>query len=465
MLYTVSTVQDLPYDTKDPIAALATPWGKSALAVIRTSGEGSIERFAPAFSRPKALRKASGGSMLHGYVRDAESGENVDEVMAAVFRPPGGYTGQESVEIYAHGSPPGLQRLLDLLARLGFRPAAPGEFTLRAFVNGKMDLTSAEAVREIVEAKSARAQGLALGRLSGALGRRIDAVKGRLSALLAAVEVGLDYPEEEIEEPPELPPGEAVACAEELRRLLATYRSGRLYQEGAAVAIAGPTNAGKSSLFNLFLREDRSIVSGIHGTTRDYIESWINIGGIPVRLFDTAGLREADHPVEAEGIRRSGEVTEQASLVLYVADAAAGLEETDRRLFEEYREDERYLFLWNKVDLTTAEAPEGWLPLSAETGEGFAELEQRIEARLRSGHAGETEGEGELFIDSARQKRLLEGALEALERAAEGLRAGDPLDMIAPELREALDGLGEITGEVTNADILQQIFSDFCVGK
>jgi tRNA modification GTPase len=456
-------VQELPYDTKEPIAALATPWGKSALAVIRTSGEGSLELLARAFSRPEALREAESGMMIHGYVTDPDAGEAVDEVMAAVFRPPHGYTGQESVELYAHGSPPGLQRLLDLLARLGFRPAAPGEFTLRAFTNGKLDLTRAEAVREIVEAKSARAQGLALGRLSGKLSRRIDAVKQRLSSFLAAVEVGLDYPEDELDEPPELPPGEAEACAEELSSLLATYRSGRLYQEGAAVAIAGPTNAGKSSLFNLFLREDRSIVSGIHGTTRDYIESWITVGGIPVRLFDTAGLRRADHPVEAEGIRRSGEVTERAALVLYIADAAAGLGEQDRRLFSERREDPRYLFLWNKIDLASGPAPEGWLPLSAETGEGFPALEAELEARLRSGESGE--GEGELFIDSARQKRLLEGALEALKRAGEGLRGEVPLDMVAPELREALDRLGEITGEVTSADILQQIFSDFCVGK
>jgi tRNA modification GTPase len=456
-------VQELPYDTKEPIAALATPWGKSALAVIRSSGEGAISLFAPAFSRPAAIERAASGRMLHGFLRDPATGEAVDEVMAAVFRPPEGYTGQESVEIYAHGSPPGIRRILDLLSGLGFRPAAPGEFTLRAFVAGKMDLTRAEAVREIVEAKSERAQGLALGRLSGNLSRRIDALKQRVASLLAAVEVGLDYPEEELEEPPELDTAEIGACGDELRRLLATYRSGRLYQEGAAVAIAGPTNAGKSSLFNLFLREDRSIVSGIHGTTRDYIESWITLAGIPVRLFDTAGIREAEHPLEAEGIRRSGTVTEQAALVLYVADGAAGPDARDREIFTQHRADSRYIFLWNKIDLAAGAAPEGWLPISAESGEGFAALEGEIEARLRGGETGA--GEGELLIDSDRQKRLLEQARDALERAQQGLREEIPMDMLAPDLREALDRLGEITGEVTSADILQQIFSDFCVGK
>jgi tRNA modification GTPase len=455
-------VQELPYDTKEPIAALATPWGTSALAVIRTSGEGAIDLLAGAFSRPEKLKAAESGTMIHGFLRDPETAEAVDEVMAAVFRPPHGYTGQESVELYVHGSPAGIQRVLDLLAGLGFRPAAPGEFTLRAFTAGKMDLTRAEAVREIVEAKSARAQELALGRLSGKLSRRIEAVKQRLASFLAAVEVGLDYPEDELEEPPELPAGELGQCAQELRNLLATYRSGRLYQEGAAVAVTGPTNAGKSSLFNLFLREDRSIVSGIHGTTRDYIESWITLGGIPVRLFDTAGIREAEHPIEAEGIRRSGEVTERAALVLYLVDAAAGMDERDRELFASRREDPRYIFLWNKVDLAAGPAPEGFMPLSAETGAHFPELEQEMESRLRG---GETGGEGELYIDSARQKRLLEAALQALEEAERGLREETPLDMVAPELRDALDHLGEITGEVTNADILQQIFSDFCVGK
>lgn len=453
-------MNELPYDTDDLIAALATPWAESALAVIRTSGEGSIAAMSDIFSHPERIEAAAGGSMVYGYLLEKD-GTEVDQVMLGIFRQPHGYTGQDSVEIYCHGSLPGIQRIMDLLYSAGFRDAAPGEFSLRAFFNGKMDLTRAEAVQEIIGAKSKRAQSLALHRLSGAVWKRIDAVKLRLKQLLSMVEVQLDYPEDEFEAAPDLDRGEFAEIREELGRLLDTYRAGKIFQEGVHVALAGPTNAGKSSLFNLFLREDRSIVSGVHGTTRDYIESWITIGGIPVRLYDTAGLRDAEHPVEAEGIKRSARIIEGSSLVLYVVDAGIGLTEQDRNIQDRERGNERYIFVWNKIDLHEGGVPEGWYGVSAETGEGFAEIEEEIGRRI----LGSESGESEVMIDSERQRRLLSKALESLQTAEKAVGEEVSLDFVATDLKEAMDALGEITGEVTSADILHQIFGEFCVGK
>ncbi|MFW6361190.1 MAG: tRNA uridine-5-carboxymethylaminomethyl(34) synthesis GTPase MnmE [Spirochaetota bacterium] len=456
-------MNELPYDTNDPIVALATPWAESALAVVRTSGEGVVDLVARAFSRPEELRAAGNATMLYGYIQtDAgPDGERIDEVMAAVFRAPHGYTGQESVEITCHGSLPGIQKILEVLRWQGFRDAAPGEFTMRAFLNGKMDLTRAEAVREIIGAKSRRAQSLALNRLSGALWRRIEGLKQKLKSLLAAVEVQLDYPEDEMEAAPDVPLETLQEIEGQLRQLLGTYRTGRLYQEGVRVALSGATNAGKSSLFNLFLREDRSIVSGVHGTTRDYIESWITIQGVPVRLFDTAGLRDPEHPVEAEGIKRSSRVVESAAVVVYVVDATVGPSGPERADFKAKGGDPRFLFVWNKTDLATEAAPEGFFAVSAQTGAGFEQLEAEIGRRI----LGSGGGQGDLLIDSTRQHALLQRADASLKEAAGAVEAGMPLDFVAADLKDALDALGEITGEVTSADILNQIFGDFCVGK
>ncbi|HDQ15313.1 MAG TPA: GTP-binding protein, partial [Sediminispirochaeta sp.] len=275
------------------------------------------------------------------------------------------------------------------------------------------------------------------------------------------VEVQLDYGEDELEAAPEFPRRKLLECRRDLEELLATYRTGKIYQEGVKVALAGPTNAGKSSLFNLFLREDRSIVSGVHGTTRDYIESWITVSGIPVRLYDTAGLREAEHPVEAEGIKRSGQVIEGASLVLYLADGSAPLRREDLEVQREHGEDRRYIFVWNKLDLKKHPAPAGWYGVSAETGEGFEALEGEIGRRI----LGEQRVDAEVMIDSERQRRLIEGALSAVYGCLMALEEEQALDIVALDLKEALDALGEITGEVSSADILQQIFGDFCVGK
>ncbi len=447
----------------DPIAALATPMGSSALAVIRTSGAGSLEALSRLLKDGRELNKTRGGTVHRATIRDGA--EEVDEVLISVFRAPRSYTGEDGAEITCHGSLPVIRRILTLLSRSGFRDAGPGEFTQRAFLNGKMDLTRAEAVNEIVRAKTDRARSLALQRLSGAVEKRISEARSALVDLRAGIEVRLDYPEDEAG-------AKAVdrIRLREAREILAglsrTYRRGRIFQEGASVVISGATNAGKSSLFNLLLREDRAIVSEVHGTTRDFLEGLVAIEGIPVRLIDTAGMRAPKDAVEAEGIRRAEEAVAGAELVLYLVDSSAGITGTDEDFLPRKGGLPRpapVLPIWNKIDLAGGSpAPDGFIPVSSLTGEGIEALEERIADVLLDGAS--TEG-AEPLIDSERQKVLLERAEEALGRFEESLDRGAALDLLAVDLADALEALGEITGEVTSAEILERMFSTFCVGK
>jgi tRNA modification GTPase len=454
----------LDYSPQEPIAALSTPWGQSALAVVRVSGAGSLALLAGLFEPAGALKEASGHAAVHGRLRDPQAGgEPVDEVLVVVYRAPRSFTGEESAEICTHGSPLIVGRVLDVLHRAGFRPAGPGEFTLRAFLNGKLDLTQAEAVNEIVRARTDRARALALHRLAGSIEGRIRELKERLLALQAAVEVRLDYPEEELSE--ELAPaGELDGLEAGLSELASTYRIGRLYQEGVTAVLAGRTNSGKSTLFNRLLREERAIVSEAPGTTRDYLEGGIELEGVPVRLFDTAGYREAGDPVEREGQRRTDALVDGAQLVLYLVDASAGLQDEDRRFLSRRCGRPGLIPLWAKADLPGGgAAPGDLLAVSAATGQGIAELARRM-GRLILDGVGPASGE-EAVVDSLRQKELLDRALACYRGFREGLAAGTSLDLLAVDLREALESLGRITGEVVTQDILAEIFFRFCVGK
>ena len=453
----------------EDIFALATPLGESALAIVRTGGETCIERLSACFSRPKKLCDTAGNTHIHGWLQDG--GIPVDEVTLGVFRAPKSYTGEDAVEIYCHGSIPGIERIMRLLLSCGFRQAEPGEFSLRAFLNGKMDLTRAEAVHELVRAQSLHAQGLALNRLAGRVFEEIDRVKSLVANIMAAVSVQLDYPEDELPDEAAdssdfIPRPDLEEATQALLRLSESYRAGRLYQEGVRVALAGRTNAGKSSLFNLFLKEDRAIVSDIHGTTRDYLETPIVLDGIPLRLFDTAGLRNADERIEQEGIRRSDQVIRSSDIVLYLTDSSTA-DESGRNFDQQQLQkipEPSCIRLWTKTDLPeSAPAPEGFIPISVVTGEGFGKLHEAIKAILFSGI--EQMSESDLLIDSLRQKQLIDRALESLKQVADSLNTEQPLDIIALDLQTALQSLGEITGEVSSEDILERIFSGFCVGK
>lgn len=448
------------YGTHDLICALATPWAESALAVIRTSGPGCADTLAGLFSRPEALRAAPGNTILYGHLKD-RSEKILDEVTLGIYRAPRSYTGQEAVEIFCHGSLPGIKSILEALEEAGFRQAGPGEFTLRAFLNRKMDLTRAEAVQEIITAKSSQAQTLALHRLSGRLEDRINGVKKTLLDFLSLVNIQLDYAEDDAGDDIPLPLEGIRESLGRIKALADSFRTGQIYQEGVRVVLAGKTNAGKSSLFNLFLKEDRSIVSDEHGTTRDYLENWISLRGIPVRLFDTAGLRETENLVEAEGIRRSRMVLDSAHLILYLVDGTAGPGEEDLAFLQEWEPGGKVVKVWTKADLR-GDIPPGWRGISSLTGQGFDDLEEDIHRRIL-GNAAPLSGEP--VVDSLRQKNLLDRTAAALEGVILSVENGLPIDMTALDLKDALDALGEITGEITTEDILDHMFSRFCVGK
>ncbi len=441
----------------DPIAALATPRGESALAVIRASGAGCLELLAPLFRGRGDLRTSRSHTMHHGALHD--NGEPIDEVVLGVFRAPNSYTGEEAAEIYCHGGPAVVRRVLRLLEVHGFRPAEPGEFTLRAFLNGKMDLTRAEAVDDVIRARTDRARALALTRLAGGIERRIDEAKDRLIDARAAIEARIDYPDE-------ADPGEPVAEREvgeveaALDALLASYRTGRLVRDGLVAVIAGPPNAGKSTLFNLLLREERAIVSETPGTTRDYIEGALDVAGVPVRLLDTAGLRSPHDEVENEGIRRTQRAMDAAAVVLYVVDASAGANAGDHAAIAALGA--RALPVWNKIDLAAAAPPEGFMGVSARSGAGMGALQAALARKVDGGGSVDA---CEAVIDSERQRDRLESALAALRRVHGAIAGSLPFDVVAFELDEALHALGEITGEVTSDDVLRRMFSRFCVGK
>jgi tRNA modification GTPase len=325
-----------------------------------------------------------------------------------------------------------------------------------------MDLTRAEAVNEIVRAKTDRARSLALERMSGAVERRIRAARDLLVDLRASVEVMIDYPDEDLggDTVEEWKLAEAVSI---LEGLLRGYWRGRIYQEGVSVAITGPTNSGKSSLFNLLLRQERAIVSEVHGTTRDWLEGMMSLEGIPIRLFDTAGMRDSVDPLEIEGMRRAEQVALSADLALDVRDSTAAPEQPRALAREAQCAPATFIKVWNKIDLPESlPAPDGFIPLSAATGDGLPALEDAMVAAILESAPAET---SEPLIDSERQRDLFECALEALRRFRTGRATTLPLDLLAVDLAEALDSLGEITGEVTSEEILQRVFSSFCVGK
>jgi tRNA modification GTPase len=516
------------YTDLAPIAAIATSGGPAALSIIRTSGQGSIELLAQAFSRPQALREAVGNTVIYGWIISRENArqspppysnspagisaasalsdrpaefaqevnsrsespksvkqigsradyERIDEVLVNIYRVPKSYTGEDGADIICHGGSAASKAVLGVLLRAGFREALRGEFTFRAFTNGKLSLSQAESVLEMVEARTDRARENAASRLSGTLETEIDAIKQNLVIALAALELSLDYSEMDgVEDAPEGVPerpriNDALA---RLETLAEAYRSQRLYREGALVVIAGPPNAGKSSLFNLLLKEERAIVTPVPGTTRDYIEATLDIGGIPVRLVDTAGLREDAGEIEAEGIRRSRALMEDADLVILVKDCGETVSEAGVSVSAgpvPATLTKPVVTVWNKIDIARKFLPpekEQVVLLSAKTGEGLQELLQTVSKKLLGGQLPE-HGPSGPSLGTDRQRILVCRAIAAVKEAvtlANSTLPGEPppLDLAAPALKDAVDALGEISGEVTNDAILTTMFSRFCVGK
>ena len=478
------------YTPEEPISSIATALAPAALGIVRVSGKGCIELVSKVFSRPRALLEAPGNTLVYGWILDDT--KKIDEVMLAVYRAPKSFTGEDMVEIFCHGGPAVVMAIQNLMLKSGFRQANRGEYTFRAFINGKTDLTRAEAVKEIIDSHTDVSRSHAAGRLAGSLFEEIDSIKKLIIDTLAAIEVEIEYPEDEETIADSFDREDIELAEKRLAALEASWSGEKLYQDGARVVLAGRTNAGKSSLFNAILKEERAIVSDIEGTTRDWLESWASINGIPVRLFDTAGLRQTSDVIEAQGVEISRSLVHDADVVLYLVDGTLGMNDEDRQFIEKCEEPLIVVYTKNdKVGGVTgvepplegeAEAPVASVSLrkeagaggrlsppvakiSSKTGEGLSELFGQIYGILTAGIAGGSTERSQAGLGSARQKEAVSAALESVRHALISADDNYTLDAVVQDLEDALDSLGEVTGDVTPDDVLGSIFANFCVGK
>ena len=453
------------------IAAIATPPGEGALAIVRLSGEGSLQVADRVFRGTDALASLPGYTARHGQVV-GRAGEAVDEVVALVFRAPRSYTGEDMVEFSCHGGMLVTREVLSAVIASGARPARPGEFTRRAFMNGKIDLSQAEAVADLISAQSERARMHSLEQLEGKLGRRVGELRRRLIDLCALLELELDFSEEGIEL---VQRGEIRQQVADVRAVLETmsrsYEQGKVEREGVLVVLAGRPNVGKSSLFNALLGENRAIVTPVPGTTRDTIEESLVIEGLLFKLVDTAGLQRATDPVEAEGIDRTRHQVRYADIVLLVEDASgSGEEEEIADALRGLRKNQRLIVVFNKTDIVPLERAGGRklgakcitvIGTSATKREGI----DRLCKCLVESVAGKEDSREGIVLTSKRHLDAILHAQESLALALEAAERGETNEFIALDVRNAASHLGEITGEVTSEEILQSVFARFCIGK
>ena len=454
------------YTLDDEIAAIATALAPAALGIVRTSGARSIELISRFFSRPNALLQAQGHTLVYGWIHD--EGVKIDEVILCVYRAPKSNTGENAVEILCHGGPGIVKAIYRLCIKYGFRAAERGEFTFRSFIHGKADLTRAEAVREIIDSKTNTAQQKAAGRLSGTVFREIETIKTDLMAALAALEVGIEYPEDEETIADSFDEALLKKPLSALQQLAASWQTEKIYQAGVRLVLVGKTNAGKSSLFNALLKEDRAIVSDIHGTTRDWLEAELDFKGIPAHIFDTAGLRATEDTIEAIGVQRSVELASAADIVLYLIDGTKPPTEEDSAFIE--RNTAPLIIVQTKADKGQTEPLSAALQrypavsLSSKTGAGLDVLIDTVVGLVTADTALPMQNAG-VSLGTERQKEAVTTALESTRHALEAGLSGYPLDAVIQDVEEAVHALGSVTGEVRSDDILDKIFSGFCVGK
>jgi tRNA modification GTPase len=466
--------------TEDTIAAISTPLGEGGIGIVRLSGNDAISIVSKLFLSPKNKRieAAESHKLIHGMIKDPSTNAAVDEVLVTVMRAPHTYTKEDVVEINCHGGLFPIRKVLELTLRHGARLAEPGEFTKLAFLNGRIDLSQAEAVIDLINSKTEESARIALEQLSGGFSEVITSLRDRISAVCAHVEAYIDFPEEEIEHASlEIMLKEIQNVRDALSALSGTFEEGRFFREGLKVAIVGRPNVGKSSLLNAFLRRDRAIVTDTPGTTRDILEEYLNIRGLPVRIMDTAGIREAHEMAEKEGVARSLRAIEDADIVIGILDGTSAIHDEDLMVLDKIK-DRRSVIAINKSDLPfiednlemrLKEYSHNIVRTSAKSGAGLDELKDRIinavPGSRRSGEKSISHENNGAMITNVRHKAAIDSAVGALDRAADNLKSALPLEIVAVEMRDALDKLGGIVGAVTTDDILNRIFSEFCIGK
>ena len=473
----------------DTIAAIATPSGVGGIGVIRVSGADAFAMVLPLLRRPGRQTELPPSHLLtYGHFVDQATQEVLDEVLVAFMRAPHTYTREDVVEIQGHGGPLILRRILRMVLAQGARLANPGEFTLRAFLNGRLDLAQAEAVMDLIGAQTEAGQRLAMQQLRGRLSEQLQAVRRAILGVIALIEVSIDFPEEDVPTPqPDHLRSLVVAALQQVDQLLAGSEQGRLYRQGLRTAIIGRPNVGKSSLLNALLRMERAIVTPIAGTTRDTVEEVTNLCGIPLHLIDTAGITPSDDPVEQIGVQRSRVAAESADLVLLVFDGSEALTEQDRSVCHELQmmgfglkpayDDQTHsqgrplVLIINKADcrqfIETEELQQIWpeavsVTLSTLTGEGLSKLEDAMTNLVLAGKTLHSES---VLVTNIRHQEALRRVVEHLRASLVSLEQELPLDFVSIDLRAAYDALGEVTGETASDDLLDRIFSEFCIGK
>lgn len=455
---------------EDTIAAVATAYGEGGIGIIRISGEKSLDILKSVFQPASGSDGIISRRMTYGKVIDDEN-RLVDEVLAVYMKGPKTYTAEDVVEINCHGSMVSLRKTLALVLRKGARLAEPGEFTKRAFLNGRMDLSQAEAVIDLIKAKTDRSFDIAVSQLEGELSGRVGAIREKLLDVLVNITVNIDYPDEDIEELTYVELKKNISEINDMIGILTSSASaGRMIREGIRVAIVGKPNVGKSSLMNGLLRESRAIVTDMPGTTRDTIEEAISIKNIPVYLTDTAGIRETTDTIEQIGIEKTKEAFNSADFIIFILDGSEELTEEDR-LIMEYIGERNALVLINKNDLgkkidahEIRDAMPGVrvIQTSLIKGEGITEIEDTIEELVYGGRISQKES---LMVNNVRHIELLNRAADSLRDAYNMADAGEALDFIEVDVKNAYELLGEITGETVSDDIINEVFSRFCLGK
>jgi tRNA modification GTPase len=453
--------------SEDTIAAVATGMGGAGIGIIRMSGSKAIAIGSRLFKNPrgKTLAEANSHQLLYGRIVDPITKKDIDEVLISKMKAPHSYTAEDVVEINCHGGIVPLRKILKLVIESGARLAEPGEFTKRAFLNGRLDLAQAEAVIDIINAKTEKSLEYSVAQLEGRLSEKLEELDQVLVEILSHMEVNIDYPEYDIEEITyPFIEGQITGLLQKIEEILAVAETGKIYREGITTAILGEPNVGKSSLLNTLLMENKAIVTDVPGTTRDTIEEYLNIQGIPFKIIDTAGIRETDNVVEKIGVEKSKALLNQTTLVIFMRDISRELSEAEKELLKLLK-NRKTIYIANKTDAWDGETqalPAPWIPMSLIEESGIDVLKNKMVEMVYEGTLSQ---DADYLITNTRQIQLLANTKTSLENAIATMSSQMPIELVSIDVMEALESLREITGKAVGIDIINQIFKNFCIGK